>query len=65
MQREPEGYRVSFRRLGLETIHTVMLADRPTTKVRVYARPGRGAPTSDRRRVWTTPCAPRSTKCCS
>jgi hypothetical protein len=36
MQRESEGYRVSFRRLGLETIHTVMLADRPTTKVQIY-----------------------------
>jgi hypothetical protein len=36
MQREPGGYRVSFRRVGGDVIHTVMLANRPTTKVQIY-----------------------------
>ena len=36
MQAEPDGYRVSFRRIGGQSIHTVMVSDRPTTDVRIY-----------------------------
>jgi hypothetical protein len=46
MQLEPDGYRVSFRRVDTREIHTVLRSDRGTTKVTVHTDQGQddGAP---------------------
>lgn len=42
MQPEGDGYRVSFRRLDGESIHTVLCSDRATTDVSIYVRQDAG-----------------------